>query len=312
MYFTEQTFEGVFQADIILEKLKTPENKLYLDFLAYVLPLFNTLNILMQSEKPQIHKLYKEVTNILKTFLDCFIKPDVLKKNIYEIDYNNPRNFLDINDMYFGAAINASHDNKSILNAVKIKCLDFYIEAVKQVLLRFPVKDSIVEKFQYFDPEHVKAKPINSISDLTSHFPNIVNPNEIQDLDNEWRMLRSYPLNDFDNDILLFWKKIALVKIGDDSLKFPGLVRFVFQILCLPHSSAAVERIFSQINLIKTQLRNKLKVKTIEGILYTKSLLRDKNCYDFFITNNMIKKLSSGNVLYSDKKEDTNSSDTDE
>lgn len=153
LYFTQESYEDSLQGGVILEKLRKPELKLFLEFLAYVLPLFNKLNVLMQSEKPQIHKLYKEVTNILKTFLDCFIKPNILKNAIYDIEYRNPQNFLDINDMYFGSAISASQADKSILKAVKIKCLDFYIESVKQILKRFPIKNSIIEKLQFLDPQ---------------------------------------------------------------------------------------------------------------------------------------------------------------
>lgn len=41
----------------ILEKLKNPLFKLYLQFLEFTLPLFNDLNREMQSEKPKIHVL---------------------------------------------------------------------------------------------------------------------------------------------------------------------------------------------------------------------------------------------------------------
>lgn len=186
LYFTEEAYEGVLQADIILEKLKKPETKLYLEFLAYILPLFNQPNLLMQSEKPQLHKIYEEVACVLKTLMDCFIKKYILENTmVYDIDPKNPRNCLSIDDIYFGASITISKIDKNFLNAVKVKCLDFYVEGTKQILLRFPLKNSVIEKLKFLDPMCVKFKDKNTISDVASLFPNLVYPEEFQDLDNE-------------------------------------------------------------------------------------------------------------------------------
>lgn len=49
----------------------------------------------MQSENPQISNMYTTVTSVVKTMMDCFIKPDVFKNTaIYDIDFKNPRNML--------------------------------------------------------------------------------------------------------------------------------------------------------------------------------------------------------------------------
>lgn len=54
------------------------------------------------------------------------------------------------------------------------------------------------------------------------------------------------------------------MKKGDDTVMFPTLSMFVQKLMCLPHSSATVERVFSAINLIKRKERNKLKSETLE------------------------------------------------
>jgi len=43
----------------------------------------------------------------------------------------------------------------------------------------------------------------------------------------------------------------------------------------LPHTSACVERIFSQLSLIKTKLRNKLAVETCSSIILSKQLMAE-------------------------------------
>lgn len=59
LYFTGVSLEeNNEKAREISEKLNNPLLKLYLQFLQYILPLFNDLNREFQSEKPKIHVLY--------------------------------------------------------------------------------------------------------------------------------------------------------------------------------------------------------------------------------------------------------------
>lgn len=89
------------------------------------------------------------------------------------------------------------------------------------------------------------------------------------------------------------------MKDGNDKLIYPLLTTFVSVLLILPHSSACVERIFSTINLNKTKTRNRLSTESLSGILYSKNIIKsqDKSCYNFTISNEMVKKHT--NDMYS-------------
>lgn len=75
---------------------------------------------------------------------------------------------------------------------------------------------------------------------------------------------------------------------------YPIINSLVSHILLFPHSSACVERLFSSINLNKTKLRNRLSTDTLSGILHSKNFLKrqNKNCFDFDVPIDMIKKLN--------------------
>lgn len=84
-----------------------------------------------------------------------------------------------------------------------------------------------------------------------------------------------------------FWTKVkdkdqSKIRCGDDASMFPVLSKFAFNMLCLQHSSANVERIFSEVNLIKTKQRNRLSTASIVGHLHVKNYLMSRNetCYD--------------------------------
>lgn len=72
------------------------------------------------------------------------------------------------------------------------------------------------------------------------------------------------------------------------------MATLVTNIFCLPHSSAAVERIFSQVNLNKTKQRNRLGNMTLNGILHSKQYIskNNKDCYTYEISKNLLDKHS--------------------
>ena len=55
----------------------------------------------------------------------------------------------------------------------------------------------------------------------------------------------------------------------------------MLDLMVLPHSSAAVERIFSQVKLVKPDVRNRLVTETVNGILLPKGNGGDKDCYQW-------------------------------
>ncbi|KYN16994.1 hypothetical protein ALC57_10766 [Trachymyrmex cornetzi] len=71
----------------------------------------------------------------------------------------------------------------------------------------------------------------------------------------------------------------TLVSLSDNTPMFAKVSTFAIQLLSLPHSSANVERLFSQINLIKTDVRNSILSATLSGLIHTKEYLNSKSCY---------------------------------
>ncbi len=76
---------------------------------------------------------------------------------------------------------------------------------------------------------------------------------------------------------------------------FPNLAELMVNLLVLPHSSAAVERIFSQVKLIKTDLRNRLNTESINALLLSKGNGGAVPCYEWEPSSLMIR--SAQNVF---------------
>lgn len=88
------------------------------------------------------------------------------------------------------------------------------------------------------------------------------------------------------------------LKNGLNEQMFPLPKLFVAPLLALPHSSATAERTFSDLNLIKSKIRNKLHTATIDSIMTAKEMLNQTTADQFIPFNELLKqyhKYSSNN-----------------
>ncbi|KAH6935968.1 hypothetical protein HPB50_011870 [Hyalomma asiaticum] len=79
----------------------------------------------------------------------------------------------------------------------------------------------------------------------------------------------------------VFWNTVSQRIKGDGTQEHPLLSAFMKKLLCLPHSTAAVERVFSQINILKTKQRNRLSTDALCGLLHGKRTLAASSCFSF-------------------------------
>lgn len=300
LYFGKAaTYDGIQSAVTIHTMLQNPCIKLYLEFLQFVLPIFHDMNREMQCEKPKIHLLYDRIKSLYLQLLSCYINKKYLDTTSEtEIQYKDPKNYIPKDDIYLGGKVMASlmKENtytKQEITEFKKSCLAFYVEAAHQIYKRFPFKTiKHLKNVSIITPSNVIRKETQSIIPLAVSFPNLTKDVDMTALDNEWRLLMCTDLPNKDS-LEEFWRDIAGMKKGDDSVLFPLLSEFVKKLLILPHSSAAVERIFSAVSRIKTKDRNQLNTETVSGLLYTKRVLKNSSCFEFTATKKHFEKFDS-------------------
>ena len=103
----------------------------------------------------------------------------------------------------------------------------------------------------------------------------------MDEIEEEWRyVIHKKDITD-EKSIDLFWGNIFKIKSGMDLFMFPKLKIFICALLILPHSSAAAERIFSDLNNIKTKNRNCLKTTTINSLLIVKAMTKNLSLFEW-------------------------------
>ncbi|CAG4979721.1 unnamed protein product [Parnassius apollo] len=77
-----------------------------------------------------------------------------------------------------------------------------------------------------------------------------------------------------------FWLEVHKYKDSADNNPFSELASLAISILSLPHSNAEIERVFSQMNIVKTKLRNRMSLHTLNSILHIRNgLKRPGKCW---------------------------------
>ena len=78
-----------------------------------------------------------------------------------------------------------------------------------------------------------------------------------------------------------FYHKLGELKENDEYL-FKEFSIFVMQVLSLPITNTDAERLFSKLHLIKTDIRNKLNIDTVQALTRISEAVRKcECCYKF-------------------------------
>ena len=281
--------------------------------------MVNKLNVIFQCQSPAIHKLHSHCTLAYKAILSCFIKPLLLKDDVVLIDPANPANHLPLTQLYMGVEASRLLVSSSFREEAKEKitecfhrCKQFLIALCVQLKMRLPLNNPVIQDLKFLDPQAAISGTIASISNVASRFPNIVPTEKLQCLDHEWRQLVfDEEMSDLADSCATspteeFWAKVA----ANDNYKIFGT--FAKAMLCLPVSNADCERVFSQVNMIKTTHRNRFSTEGVASLIFVKDGVKhlSESCVQFEPSAEMVRKCNNDiytnvQAIYGDDPEET-------
>ncbi|XP_042237675.1 protein ZBED8-like isoform X2 [Homarus americanus] len=281
MFFTlKESEERLMAVQQIAESFRDPSLLLYYNFLNFILPKCNKLNLLFQSESPTIHLLHDSICQLYRNLLGYFCRPEVFQTgNLDAVDPRDDENHLPISQIYLGATIHGllqSEQYREHSNAVKdvqFRCRIFMINLCVQLRQRFELGSkflwmcSFLSSNRVFDTKSRKEMP--SLYDFVKAVPRIYS-GSIQVLDDQWRdldVIAIPPEIKDSSDIVDVYTKLGELKDGVGVSQFKDLCTFALQVLSLPTSNADAERLFSKFNLMKTKSRNTLQTPSINSLI---------------------------------------------
>lgn len=269
LFFTDMWLsERLVAAEQILHCLRDPFVKLCYLFLQWVLPKFTYLNAYFQSSKVVVTELQDKMCELYRDILLCFLdRQYVMKTDLSKIDPCDKEKHLANSMMYLGVGVMSYVDKPEVLAVPALRqdfyerCRSFLQVAALEIKKRWDFNDPVLSKIGILNPKRALSNTTReaypSIIPLISVLPRVMPEKQVeklQVLDDEWRRL---PLVNIPVEISsedqpdTFWGKLKKWKSPTGESEFAYLSQSALDALCLPHSNADCERVFSKVNLIK-------------------------------------------------------------
>ena len=260
--------------------IKKPDILVQLNFLASAVPLFEDFLLNFQHDEPQIHILYEQMINLVRTFLLRFVKGDVVKSvsapGLKKLDVSR-KNQLSDGELTLGEPTRAELKKLSA-NQQKAALLGLrsFFSAVSNFLLtRLPLSNKLLRYLSCLNPDRRTQAPLTAIEYIAKqiHIPD----DEVSYVSDEWR---AYVHDDEvktaaeESRVDHYWRRVFQLTTAVGNIKYPHLAKVVKAALVLPHGNADVERGVSVNNQIVTPERSRLKEDTINGLRSTKDMVK--------------------------------------
>ena len=307
LFFQSQSStDKVDGAAHIYNTMMTPGTRHMLLFLNYVLAKVDAMNVEFQSEQFRLSKVFTTISCEYRSILGMFIKDDVIGLvKLSDIDPANPSLYKPCKELHVGGRCEAMLLKQSLgekEQRFRLDCLAFLVELCQQMKKRFPFQDdSVLAQLCILDPKVATSteRQVKSIAYLAVKFPSLVEEEHLDELQDQWRALL-YAKEALTNLVNLkpssFWYELRFLKDGNGQPKCCLLSYFMCGLLALPHSSACVERVFSQVNLVKTKQTNRLQASTVANRLLAKQAISRQNavCYTWDPSKSLIDDVKQG------------------
>ena len=192
---------------------------------------------------------------------------------------------------------------------VKKRCLDFLLEAVRQVEKRLPAAHNIFKGLSALHPSKVlNGRTGVPFSQLPLPHLQQENSNEIEEqyrkiLHRDWK---DDPI--FNGTIpettVTFWSQIIQFQTSLGDKPFEKLATYSLDCLTNPVSNAVVERAFSLVTAVKTKQRNRMGLELLNAIIRIRCKLQfsDNCCINFVTTKRMLELFNTKNMYDCEKE----------
>lgn len=309
-----------FTAETLFNLYNDEANLAFFKFLQPYLAELRVFNDMLQNRTPDHTKLYISLTTLMTSWINAITLPNraFISKNVFDTTIANIEQTLSP-DPYLGYAfetqVKKMVDN-GILTAqemkinIKQRCVRFLIELISQFQIRLPENAKNLRNMRLISLDNCLNQRKESIVPLLQQFK--YNDMEITRIEKQWMDLVLLPWSE-KNNVQHFWGEVYHYRDLAGNNPFRDVALFAIKLLTLPHSNAEVERVFSQLNIVKTKVRNKLIADTINAILSIRYGLKrtDDCCYSYTdkLPSNVLREISQSLKYVKEKESESESNE---
>ncbi|XP_047236692.1 uncharacterized protein LOC124877498 [Girardinichthys multiradiatus] len=244
-----------------------PIVKAYFMYLSALKPLYE-FNIVFQSEAVQIHRLEEEICRLIKRILGFLIPARaIMGVPLKEVEYGEGHQLAD-EELFIGAETKAFMARKELPVSAEKKIFQsvrrFYEAVLQKMFSSFPLDHPLLKDMKVLDPAARLDITPGTVARLGALFPQLsLSEDRLREELIDYQVTDSKHLPQEDKTDR-FWGLV-----GKD-VRFSELPRLMKALLCIPHSNASSERVFSMVRNIVTENRMSLDNSTVCALLSCK------------------------------------------
>ena len=260
------------------KQLANPFTYPKLQYFNFFLKKFNKLSEDFQSQETLSYHLVTKIEDFYMTFARMILKSDyksmtysqitnidLVKNEEVEKYFLSPLEFIaDIKKERLKFEVEWSlipeKNDDLIQNGIADQWHELVLEILHKIQVYMSERDEIVEDLRCLD---LCSYNRNSWVNLISRFDNLYSKDDYPTLIEELNKMETKDLflYSFEQNAIKRWQKF------ESDSHCHGLCRIAITLLTIPSSSASVERVFSQLKLVKNDRRANLQNDTLQGCL---------------------------------------------
>ena len=276
----ERTEENIKKMSSLEIKNLLKSELFYLQILLFSesVQVINRYNIRLQDPKLSISGLKLNVHECYNGILDFVIKPelwDMNRSDLFKLDFQDwqvqDKVFMSVEDFVKSISSELSHKFKALESETKELQMEFvyefydYFGKILNCLRQYlPLENNLVNILDFVELKDNAVTFKEKLKIFCEEFKLNQSEDEKKQLKDELiqiRNLKTEFYRETSRNVLEMWDRIERI---EKLTLIPRLVRFAES---LPTSSATIEQSFSNIKLIKTDLRNRLGELSLEGLI---------------------------------------------
>lgn len=271
-------------------------NKAFALFLLNTLPLFEKQNESLQTNDPKIHMLRSFLLELFKSVLSRFVVPSAVKSNYpLDVDFYCRQNQKKDSELVIGEATVklvtklSAADQNQFYESVR----EYFVKICHYMRHKFPFSEEVLVHSSVANLDTISEASFESVRFFINRFPGFVKVLDVNDkeslIDDLQIQFCALQIEEIPECIKVEEKMdVKWAKLANANEKYAKLCKFMLGLLCIPHSNAQCERIFSLVTKTMTQFRPSLNRQNLENLLTVKSNM-SKPCFEHVFERDFLK-----------------------
>ncbi|XP_031733330.1 uncharacterized protein LOC116399955 [Anarrhichthys ocellatus] len=280
-------------ADVLHAMYVDKTNYVYLTFLKSILSDVQVALKSFEGEQTDPVKLLDNLVHLLTSICSRVVHPmakiDVLKDAID--GHLSPSPYLGYLFESTVSRLSLAPDDEKV---IRRWCINYIVALSKELQGRLPDNLEALRNMALFSVKdtlnHNKGTTeIIKVAELLGY-----HPQTIDKIVSQWRIIHLFRWDSTENTVE-FWSEVKHYRDTSGSNPFEELCKAALAALSLPHSNAEVERLFSQMSVVKSKLRNRMLLHTLNSILLVRYGLKlaGDTCYQHKLPSEVLEQFGT-------------------